>query len=39
MRDRPQGVAVARRIDVRMKISGVTGSEGTGISCALFFTY
>jgi hypothetical protein len=29
MRDRPRGVAVAHRIDIRMKVSGVTGSEGT----------
>jgi hypothetical protein len=36
MRDRPQGVAVAHRIDIRMNISGVMGSEGTGISGALF---
>jgi hypothetical protein len=37
MRDRPRGVAVAHRIDIRIKVSGVTGSEGTGILCALFF--
>jgi hypothetical protein len=37
MRDRPRGVAVAHRIDIRIKASGVTGSEGTGISGALFY--
>jgi hypothetical protein len=29
MRDRPQGVAVAHRMDIRINISGFTGSEGT----------
>jgi len=37
MRDRPWGVAVARRIDIRMKASGVTGSEGTVFQVPFFF--
>ncbi len=37
MCDRPRGAAVAHPIDIRMKISGVTGSGGTGISGALFY--
>ena len=36
MRDRPWGVAVARRIDIRMKASGVTGSEGTVFQVPFF---
>jgi len=34
--DRLWGIAVAHRIDIRMKASGVTGSGGTDISRALF---
>jgi len=36
MRDRPWGVAVASRIDIRMKASGVTGSEGTVFQVPFF---
>ena len=36
MRDRPWGVPVARRIDIRMKVSGVTGSEGTVFQVPFF---
>jgi hypothetical protein len=39
MRDRPRGVAVARRIDIWMKVSGVTGSEGTVFQVPFFIAF